>query len=73
MTMVTTYEIPYHDFFQTKVGLLRDGRASSDERSLKSEDADGNLVDLSDSPTTSQHDSFNSKPEPEKVAALEGQ
>ena len=53
--------------------LKGEGRASSDERSLKSEDAaDGNLVDLSDSPTASQQDSLLSKADPERVAALEG-
>jgi hypothetical protein len=61
--------------FQTKVSLLKgDGRASSDERSLKSEDAaDGNLVDLSESPTGSQQDSLATKADPERVVALEGE
>jgi hypothetical protein len=56
------------------VSLLKnEGRASSDERSLKSDaDADGNLVDLNDSPPTSNHDSLSLKVDSEKVVALEG-
>ena len=72
--MITYLNIFVSSLQKTKVSLLKgEGRASSDERSLKSEDAaEGNLVDLSGSPTTSQPDSLAIKGDPERVAALEG-